>query len=129
MKKKSDPRHIARKEVAQHLFEWIFRHDVSDSNQKTKHIIETVPKIDGIIQKCAPQWPLDQINKVDVSVLRLAVYELFFEPDTPPKVVIDEAIEIGKELGTDSSGSFINGVMGNVMNNFDSYKAEVVGKG
>src|SRR3989344_2390044 len=125
MKKKTDPRHMARKEVAQHLFEWIFLHDVTDGNAKTRAVVENIPHIDAVITKCAPQWPLDQINKVDLSVLRLAFYELFFEPDTPQKVVIDEAIEIGKELGTDSSGSFINGVMGNVMNNFEQYKNEV----
>lgn len=127
MKKSKDPRHLARRETVQKLFEWGFRGEVAESNERADRIISYGSKLDEIIQLCAPQWPLSQINKIDLSVLRLALYELFFEPDTPQKVVIDEAVELGKEFGTDSSGGFINGVLGNVMNHFEDYKIKVQG--
>lgn len=126
MKKKSDPRHIARRELVQKLFEWAFKGEVYEKNEKFSLVAGYIDAIDTIIQKSAPQWPLHQINRVDLAVLRLGIYELFIDTDTPAKVVIDEAIELGKELGTDSSGAFINGVLGNVMHHFDSYNAEIV---
>ncbi len=67
--------------------------------------------IDEQIQACAPDWPLAQINRVDLAILRLALYELKTN-DTPYKVVIDEAVELAKEYGSDSSAKFINGVLG-----------------
>lgn len=74
-----------------------------------------MPKIDTLIQKCAPDRPVNQINRVDLSILRLAVYELVVEKKEPPKVIIDEAIELGKEFGSDSSAAFINGALGKLM--------------
>ncbi len=122
MKKKTDPRHQARRQVVQSLFEWGFRGEMHEGDEKAQAIVAIIPSLDAIIQKSAPQWPLDQINKVDLAVLRLAMYELLVDIQAPPKVIIDEAIELAKELGTDSSGSFINGVLGNVMNNFTAYQ-------
>lgn len=68
--------------------------------------------IDKKIEKYAPQWPIDQIQKVDLEILRIALWEGFLAKMTPPKVAIDEAIEIAKEFGGDSSGKFVNGVLG-----------------
>ena len=77
---------------------------------------ENLPKIDKIIEKAAPEWPINQITSVDRAVLRLGLYELLFgnREEVPPKVAIDEAIELAKTFGGDSSGKFINGVLGTV---------------
>jgi len=75
-----------------------------------------MPDIDAIVALHAPKWPVDKINRVDLSILRLAIFELLFSQQlTPPKVIIDEAIEIGKEYGNESSGSFINAVLGSIL--------------
>jgi transcription antitermination protein NusB len=68
-------------------------------------------EIDDAIEGVSTNWRLDRMAKVDRNVLRLAVYELQFRPDVPMKVVINEAIELGKKFGSESSGAFINGVL------------------
>lgn len=77
-------------------------------------VIENIKKIDEIITKTAPEWPIQQIALVDRNVLRLGVYELMFSNEIPPKVAINEAIEIAKTFGGKSSGKFINGVLGGI---------------
>ena len=69
--------------------------------------------IDQKITESAPTWPIDKLNKIDLSILRLSVYELE-NTQTPPKVIIDEAVELAKELGAEASPSFINGVLGTI---------------
>ncbi len=76
--------------------------------------IANQPKIDGIIVQYTEHWDLERMAVVDRNILRLAVYELCFETDVPPKVVINEAIEIAKKFGTRESGRFINGVLDRV---------------
>jgi len=71
-------------------------------------------KIDKMIEKYAPEWPLDQITTVDRNILRIGIYELKLDNDVPPKVAINEAIELGKAFGGPSSGKFINGVLGTI---------------
>lgn len=124
MKKGSDPRHLARKEAIQSLFTWDFRERKSpeeipaktkQSKQLFRGTIKEVRKIDQIIQKAAPSWPVNQISKVDLAILRLAIFELLFKKDVPPKVAIDEAIELAKEFGGETSPGFINGVLGTVL--------------
>ena len=66
-----------------------------------------------MIQKAAPAWPIDKLNRIDLAILRLAVFELT-RSDTPPKVVIDEAVELAKEFGSEASASFVNGVLGTI---------------
>ena len=78
-----------------------------------KKILENRDKLNKLIIKAAPQWPIDKLNKIDLVILWLAIYELENE-DTPPKVVIDEAVELAKEFGSESSSSFINGVLGTI---------------
>lgn len=75
-----------------------------------------LPQIDKIIEKAAPEWPVDQITIVDRNVLRIGLYELLYEnkEEVPPKVAINEAIELAKTFGGESSGRFINGVLGTV---------------
>ena len=79
-------------------------------------VIEHLDNLDQIIEKAAPQWPLDQIAIVDRNILRLGLFELLFgkRDEVPPKVAINEAIELAKSFGGDSSGRFINGVLGTV---------------
>ena len=71
--------------------------------------------LDGVVEELAPEWPLAQIAAIDRNVLRIAVYELLFTPETPPKVVINEAVELAKTFGSDSSARFVNGVLGSLV--------------
>ncbi|HEU5319101.1 MAG TPA: transcription antitermination factor NusB [Chloroflexota bacterium] len=74
-------------------------------------------EIDGLIQRAAPAWPLDQMSRVDKSILRLAIFEMLYEPGLPPKVAINEAVELAKLFGHDSSPKFVNGVLGTIERN------------
>jgi transcription antitermination protein NusB len=112
MKTARDPRHKRRRETISELFSESFTHQ-TNLGDLTKRILLKKEEVDNLIEKSAPSWPIDKLNKVDLAILRLSVYELFFSK-TPPKVVIDEAVEIGKELGGESSSSFINGVLGTI---------------
>jgi N utilization substance protein B len=73
-------------------------------------------EIDGLIAQAAPHWPLDQMARVDVNILRIAIYELLFSGDAhiPVKAAINEAVELAKSFGSDSSRRFVNGVLGTV---------------
>lgn len=76
-------------------------------------VIEHQTELDGKLQPMAPEWPLEQIARVDRAILRLGLYELMFRGDVvPPKVAINEAVELAKSFGSDSSSKFINGVLG-----------------
>lgn len=114
MKKKSDPRHRKRARLIQTLFSWQFRPDQKPAAQ-ILGVVSNLSKIDKLISKSAPDRPIEQINRVDLSILRLAIYELAVEKSIPPKVAIDEAVELGKEFGSDSSASFINGALGKLI--------------
>ncbi len=115
MKTAKDPRHLNRIRVMQNLFAWDFNHKQKLENERSKEIIDNLGEIDGLIVQAAPQWPLEKINKIDLSILRQAVFELNHDRDVPDKVIIDEAVELGKEYGSESSPSFINGVLGKLM--------------
>ncbi len=112
MKTKQDPRHAKRRKIVQELFAESFAHQ-NNLDEATKEILNIKDSIDEEIQKNAPQWPIDKLNKVDLAILRLAVYEMR-KNSAPPKVVIDEAVELAKELGAESSPAFVNGVLGSV---------------
>ncbi len=114
MKKKSDPRHLRRIKLMQELFSWEFKRSRKPSTQ-IQEIISHLPKIDALIAKSAPDRPIDQINKVDLAILRLSVFEIILDKGIPPKVAVDEAIELGKQFGSDSSASFINGALGELI--------------
>lgn len=112
MKTATDPRHLRRREAVKVLFAETFTKQPSSTDLVEK-VLKQKKKLDKLIEKAAPQWPVDKLNKIDLAILRLAVYELENE-DTPPKVVIDEAVELAKEYGSESSSSFINGVLGTI---------------
>jgi N utilization substance protein B len=90
--------------------------DTDFIRQIAKGVSENLDKIDKIIEKAAPEWPIGQINIVDRNVLRIGLYELLYanKEEVPPKVAINEAIELAKMFGGESSGKFINGVLGTV---------------
>lgn len=112
MKTSTDPRHIRRREAIKTLFAETFAKQPGKDEFVLK-ILDQKEKLDKMIQDAAPAWPIDKLNKIDLAILRLAVYELENE-DTPPKVVIDEAVELAKEFGSESSSSFVNGVLGTI---------------
>jgi len=127
-------RHLSRTIVMQSLYEWDFKDEDSGRLKKivdhniiefapgikdgkfiydlAKGVIDNLEEIDKLIQKYAPQWPIDQITMIDRNVLRIGVYELVFYESTPSRVAINEAIEVAKSFGGESSGKFINGVLG-----------------
>ena len=131
-------RHLARSIVLQTLFEWDsggmknteleeiltrnieeFSSDDRDGGFMQELLDGVVAKrkdIDLIIEKAAPDWPLDKISTVDRNILRIGLFELLFgdRKEVPPKVAINEAIELAKTFGGDSSGRFVNGVLGAV---------------
>lgn len=90
--------------------------DVSFVHYLVNGVLKNQRKIDKLIEKCAPEWPLEQVTIVDRNVLRLGIFELVFGnyEEVPPKVAINEAIELAKTFGGESSGRFVNGVLGTI---------------
>ncbi|HUD03868.1 MAG TPA: transcription antitermination factor NusB [Candidatus Paceibacterota bacterium] len=133
-------RHLARSVVLQALFEGdirkysekeigaVIKRDISEFAPESdagdlsfiealgKNVLKKQPELDEIISKAAPDWPLDKISIVDRNILRIGLYELLFSDknDVPPKVAINEAIELAKGYGGENSGKFVNGVLGSV---------------
>lgn len=131
-------RHLSRSIVMQSLYEWDFfgkkskdlkkivkknikefglgLKDVSLIWQLVDGISANLSQIDKIIEKAAPEWPIEQIGIIDRNVLRIGLFELLYgkKDEVPPKVAINEAIELAKNFGGESSGKFINGVLGTV---------------
>lgn len=128
-------RHLARTLSLQALFEWdfylgersidiILDHIIKDfapdfddegfSRTLIHNVLANQKQIDRLIVEFAPEWPLEQITMIDRNVLRIGVFELKFSNDIPPKVAINEAIELAKTFGGASSGKFVNGVLGSV---------------
>lgn len=112
MKKAADPRHQLRRQIVKSLFAEGFTHQ-SRLAENVTDILKVKDSLDDKIQKAAPAWPIDKLNRIDLAILRLAVYELTTS-GTPPKVIIDEAVELAKEFGSESSSSFVNGVLGTI---------------
>jgi len=118
LKKKTDPRHLERIKALQELFAWSFVPKQKPTTKLAKATIKKLPEINPLIEKYAPNWPIESLSPLDLSILRLAIYELLFcQIKIPYKVVIDEAVELGKEFGTDSTSSFVNGVLGSIVEN------------
>lgn len=117
MKTLTDPRHLKRRKAIQELFALSF-HSPTDNQPTSGPLVYQVKSklevIDKIIRKSAPAFPVDKINRVDLAILRLAVFELLNQT-TPPKVIIDEAVELAKEFGGENSFSFVNGVLGTIL--------------
>jgi len=129
-------RHLARSIALQVLFEWDFRGKNSDSlGSITEHdldefgaglnekdftislingVLNNLEQIDALITQYAPSWPIEQITNIDRNVLRLGIFELRIAEEVPPKVAINEAIELAKSYGGPASGKFVNGVLGSI---------------
>lgn len=78
-------------------------------------VSEHQQQLDTLVGRYAPEWPVDQIAIIDRNILRMAIYEILMRNDTPVKVAINEAVELAKEFGSDSSGRFVNGVLGSLV--------------
>lgn len=131
-------RHLARTLAMQTLFAWDFNAQVSDNlkeiiaenfvnfapefndNSFVENavfgVVNNIKEIDAHIIKYATEWPLDQITVIDRNILRIGVYEMLIDESIPPRVAINEAIEIAKNYGGESSGKFVNGVLGAIYN-------------
>lgn len=131
-------RHLSRSIVLQSLFEWDFNaqatvgveevlarnvlefapglNDMTFMSSLLTNILAKQSELDAIIERAAPAWPLDRISVVDRNVLRIGLFELLFgdRGEVPPKVAINEAIELAKTFGGENSGKFVNGVLGAV---------------
>jgi len=130
-------RHLVRTIVLQSLYEWDFYKQQSDLAKivernvvefgpgidepdfvwrTVKGVIEHLPEINKVIEKAAPEWPLEQIAIIDRNVLRVGLYELLYadKDEVPPKVAINEAIELAKAYGGVNSPKFVNGVLGTI---------------
>jgi len=112
MKTAQDPRHQHRINMMQQLFSYSFR---PEDSKTISAITSHLPTIDTFIAACAPEWPIDKIAKIDLAILRLAIYEITQTKKVPVKVVIDEAIELAKSFGNTNSPKFINGVLGTII--------------
>lgn len=130
-------RHLARSIVMQSLYEWDFfeeRKEVEDIVKRNikqfgpgleddtyiwktiNGVLEKIEELDKIIDKAAPEWPIKQMAIVDRNILRIGLYELLFadKEEVPPKVAINEAIELAKNFSGESSGKFVNGILGTI---------------
>lgn len=129
-------RHLARTIALQSLYEWDFHSQPQqgieealernmqefapdfDDNNFSRNLVygvmNNIKTIDQQIANHAPEWPLDQITFIDRNVLRIGIYEMIFDNDIPDKVAINEAIELAKAFGGESSGRFVNGVLGTI---------------
>ncbi|OGF26526.1 transcription antitermination factor NusB [Candidatus Falkowbacteria bacterium RIFOXYA2_FULL_47_9] len=136
-------RHLSRTIAMQTLYLWDFNHlkeadldavidetlkefapgfDDGDFARATAHgVVKNLTAIDDYIKKYAPEWPLEQITFVDRNIMRLGIYEMLFTPDIPERVAINEAIEIAKAYGGESSGKFVNGVLGAIYKDIDEH--------
>lgn len=131
-------RHLSRMIAMQTLYEWDFRdgadldeikkRNISEYSDKCERdfievLVEGVKKskseLDKVIDESAPEWPVDQISLIDITVLRISIYELFNLADIPPKVSINEAVELAKQFGGINSSKFVNGVLGSVYKKYE----------
>jgi len=147
MKSDTDPRHTSRKLALSSIFSWSFTEPniekcVSTSQEilesegieydteLTTFIVEGVrshfQEIDKLIEESAPEWPIDKIAKIDLVILRIAIFEILFGKRTPIKVAIDEAVEIAKEFGNDTSHKFVNGVLGTVVEKYLPEEKDII---
>ncbi|SDO09162.1 NusB antitermination factor [Paenibacillus sp. yr247] len=82
-------------------------------------------RIDELLEEYLKGWAMERLSRIDREVLRLAVYEMLYRDDVPPKVVVNEAIDLAKHYGTEESGKFVNGVLGKMIKEVDDLKSKV----
>lgn len=137
-------RHLGRILALQTLYEYDFRRDCKDEalelseiltrnilrysdtvedkefvKELVEGVIQKAKHLDGVLQPVAPEWPIDQIARMDRLVLQMSLYELLTNNDVPPKVVINEAVELSKAFGGENSSKFINGVLGTILRSIE----------
>jgi transcription antitermination protein NusB len=141
-------RHLSRTIAMQTLYQWDFSGQQQSTDQLSQilnsnvaefapgfndegfaeHLVSGVLQnkddIDNLIKKYATEWPLEQITTVDRNILRIGIYELKYDPEIPSKVAINEAIEVAKTYGGESSGKFVNGVLGAIYKEMEA-KGEI----
>ena len=139
-------RHLARTIVLQTLYQWDFNNKDTnhlpqiikrnlkefapqfEDNGFIEHLVNGVigqqPEIDKLITQFAPEWPIEQITMIDRNVLRIGIFEMKYDPEIPEKVAINEAIELAKTFGGESSGKFVNGVLGTIYKEILKQKPE-----
>ena len=117
---KIDPRHQRRMDLVQQLFSKSFNQeqfslaDAKEYDPVVLEVLEAAAQLDALITQAAPERPVSEINKVDLAILRLIMFESQ-STKTPKKVLINEAVELAKKFGTDSSPRFVNGVLGKLL--------------
>lgn len=118
-----DRRHLRRQKIVQQLYASTFKdaENLTEIHEKTKAIIDSIQELDPHITKYAQKYEIDNIAKVDLAILRLASYELLIEKKVPPKVIINEAVELAKEMGGDKSPGFVNAVLGKIFEEHGEY--------
>ncbi|MGB4966146.1 MAG: transcription antitermination factor NusB [Microgenomates group bacterium] len=118
-----DRRHEIRVSIVQQLYSLKFAPlDSSDSvDVKVRTILKVADEINKLITDAAPKFPLEKISRVDLSILQMAIYELVFEKKTPPKVIINEAIELAHEMGSEKTPGFINAVLGKIFADYEGH--------
>ena len=92
--------------------------------EKYAHVLEHLKEIDALLNETSKGWKTKRMSRVDLTALRLAVYELKFDTDVPTGVAINEAVELAKRFGGDTSGSFVNGILGKIANSESEEKPE-----
>lgn len=114
-----DRRHVRRQKIVQQLFAATFDNAQTENPrvEKTDLVLQNLVEVDAHITHYAQKYEIDKIAKVDLAILRLSIYDLMIEKQVPPKVIINEAVELAKELGGDKSPGFINAVLGKVYEN------------
>lgn len=113
MKTSLDPRHKKRQRLIQDLFSYTFHKQ--PISEEVEAILQQSDLLDTKICEAAPEYPIAKINKIDLAILRLAVYELLIVQKEPSNVIIDESVELAKEFGNETSPAFINGVLGHII--------------
>lgn len=99
--------------LQQRLQDCSLHHDtVEFARHLVQGALENLPQLDLIIQEIAPEWPFDQMSPIDRNILRIAAFEMIFDPDIPIKVAINEAVELAKLFGSESTRRFVNGALG-----------------
>ena len=93
-------------------------------SQKYRHVLEKLDEIDALLNETSKGWKTKRMSRVDLTALRLAVYELKFDQDVPTGVAINEAVELAKRFGGEPSGSFVNGILGKIASSESEEKSE-----
>lgn len=142
-------RHLGRIVALQTLYEYDFRSYCNDESvdineilgrsierydtaiqdkefveQLVRGVVENSKELDDFIAPIAPEWPIEQIARIDKVVLRMSIYQLQEMSDVPPKVAINEAVELAKAFGSDNSSKFVNGVLGTAFNEIEAKKSK-----